>query len=121
PEKTANTYGQGHDVDYINYDARGHATRKVDRVFDLTFLFDKYERLTQVRETGAGNCQTNGTSPRCLKAFTYATANGTATGGGTDWKKGKLTSASRYNYVATPFNAVVEVKESYQYGGRGGR
>ncbi len=120
PEKTANTYGQGHDVDYINYDARGHATRKVDRVFDLTFLFDKYERLTQVRETGAGNCQTNGTSPRCLKAFTYATANGTATGGGTDWKKGKLTSASRYNYVATPFNAVVEVKESYQYGGRGG-
>jgi hypothetical protein len=35
--------------------------------------------------------------------------------------KGKLTAASRYNYIGTPFNATVEVKETYQYGGKGGR
>ena len=121
PEKTANTLGQGHDVDYLGYDARGHATRKVDGANDLTFVYDAYERLVQVRETGTGACVTSGTGPRCLKSFTYATANGTATGGGTDWKRGKLTAASRYNWVGAPFNAVVEVKETWQYAGRGGR
>ena len=122
PEKTANSLGQGHDVDHLGYDAHGHATRKVDGANDLTFAYDKAERLTQIRQTGAGACGTvQGTGSLCLKGFTYATANGTATGGGTDYKRGKLVAASRYNYVGPPFNATVEVKESWQYAGRGGR
>jgi RHS repeat-associated protein len=122
PEKTANTLGLGHDVDYLSYDARGHATRKVDGASDLTFGYDKFERLTQIRQTGAGNCVTTaGSSPLCLKSFTYSGANGTLSNGATDWSKGKLTAASRHNYIGAPFNAAVEVKESYQYGGKGGR
>jgi RHS repeat-associated protein len=123
PEKTANIYGQSHDVDYPSYDARGHVLRKVDGDNDLTFEYDLAERLTLVRETGAGACiTTSGTvGPRCLKSFTYATANGTNAAGLTDYRKGKVTSASRYNYVGAPFNATVEVKETYEYTGRGGR
>lgn len=121
PEKTANTRGLGHDVDYLSYDARGHATRKVDGDNDLTFGYDKFERLTQIRETGAGACVTAGTGPRCLKSFTYSSANGTASNGQSDRSKGKLTAASRYNYIGAPYNATVEVKETYQYGGKGGR
>lgn len=117
PEKTANSLGQGHDVDYLGYDARGHATRKVDGANDLTFVYDKFERLTQIRQTGPGACVTvKNTGPLCLKSFTYATANS-----GTDYRRGKLVAASRYNYVASPFNATVEVKETWQYAGRGGR
>lgn len=123
PEKTANVHGLSHDVDYLSYDARGHVLRQVDGDHDLTFQYDLAERLTQVRETGAGACiTTSGTvGPRCLKSFTYATSNGTNAAGLTDYRKGKVTSASRYNYVGAPFNATVEVKETYEYAGRGGR
>lgn len=65
---------------------------------DLTFTYDGVERLTNVSETGG----------QPLKTFAY----------GTD---GRLSSASRYNYVATPFNATVQVTETYTYGGRQGR
>jgi RHS repeat-associated protein len=114
PEKTAgNLY---------SYDARGHAARTIDGANDLTFVFDKAERLVLARESGAGfvDCANNG-GHRCLKTFTYAGANGTTTQGATDFKQGKLTAASRTNYVGAPFNATVEVKETYEYGGPGGR
>lgn len=122
PEKSANTFGQGHDVDYPSYDARGHVLRKVDGENDLTFGYDKAERLTLVRDTGSGftDCVNNG-GRRCWKTFAFATANGAALAGGTDYKKGKLTNASRFNYVGAPFNATDEVKTFYEYGGRGGR
>jgi RHS repeat-associated protein len=114
PEKTVGSSS--------SYDARGHAARTVDGTNDLTFVFDKAERLTLVRESGAGfvDCANNG-GRRCLKTFLYAGANGTSSQGATDFKQGKLIAASRYNYIGAPFNATVEVKEAYEYGGPGGR
>lgn len=124
PEKTANIHGQSHDVDYSSYDARGHVLRKVDGDNDLSFQYDAAERLTLVRETGTGACVTtdNETNPSlCLKSFTYANSNGTNAAGLTDYRKGKLTSASRYNYVGVPYNSTVEIKETYEHTGRSGR
>ena len=51
-----------------------------------------------------------------LKTFTYATANLTG-----DWRKGKVISASRFNYVGAPFNATAEVRDTFAYGGAEGR
>lgn len=119
PEKTANILGLGHDVDYAGYDARGHATRKVDGASDLTFTYDKAERLVEVRETLGRQ--------RVLKSFTYAGANGFVPGVGTDFKAGKLVSASRFNLIGAPFllpdgsESTAEVRETYVYAGRGGR
>ena len=70
----------------------------MDGTNDLAFTYDGVERLTNVSETGG----------QPLKTFAY----------GTD---GRLSSASRYNYVAAPFNATVQVTETYTYGGRQGR
>ena len=99
-------------VSYFNYDARGHALRKVDGPNDLTFTYDKAERLTQVRETGG--------ALRTLKTFTYSTANVTDMTG-TDWSKGKVVSASRFNYVGSPFNSTAEVRDTFVYRGTEGR
>jgi RHS repeat-associated protein len=109
PEKGAAGNGT---VSYFNYDALGHAGRQLDGPNDLTFTFDKAERLTQVRETGG--------LQRVLKSFTYAGSNLTDTLG-TDWRKGKITSASRFNYVGAPFNATVEVRDTFVYRGVEGR
>ncbi len=109
PEKGASGNGS---VSYYNYDARGHALRVVDGSSDLTFAYDNAERLTQVRETGGAQ--------RPLKSFTFATTN-FSDGSGTDWRKGKMTSASRFNYVGAPFNATAEVRDSYVYRGTEGR
>ena len=106
PEKGANGNGS---LTYPKYDSRGHVLQKVDGPHDLTFLYDSAERLAQVKETGS--------SGRLLKAFTYASANGT-----NDWSQGKLRLATRYNYVtigSTPYTA--QVDETYTYGGRDGR
>ncbi len=100
---------KGAAVAYSNYDARGHAGRRVDGPNDLTFVFDRAERLTQVRETGG--------LQRPLKTFAYAAANGSG-----DWKNGKLEQQSRFNYVVVnggPFK--VEIRERFVHGGRGGR
>ena len=45
-------------VEYSNYDARGHARRKVDGPSDLTFTYDRAERLQKVDVTA-----TSRTSP----------------------------------------------------------
>jgi YD repeat-containing protein len=52
-----------------SYDALGHAARKVDGPNDLTYVYDKAERLALVREFGAGftDCASNA-GHRCLKA-----------------------------------------------------
>jgi len=115
PEKGASGNGV---VSYFDLDARGHARRRVDGLNDLTFVYDAAERLTLVRETGAGfvNCTNNG-GRRCLKSFTYGDSTLA-----TDRSRGKLALAQRYNYLTlgtTPYT--VRVDESYTYGGRGGR
>lgn len=109
PEKGASGNGV---ASYFNYDSRGHALRMIDGPNDLTFTYDKAERLTQIRETGGGQ--------RVLKSFSYATQNVSDTQG-TDWKKGKVTSASRFNYIGAPFNATAEIRDTFTYRGTEGR
>ena len=101
PEKTSA-------VTYSGYDARGHATTKVDGSSDLTFTYDRAERLTQVEETGTGG--------RVLKAFEYATANN-----GADLRQGKLWKATRHNYLPAFGGLDVEIEEVYAYAGKDGR
>ncbi|HSG40535.1 MAG TPA: hypothetical protein VLE27_12915, partial [Thermoanaerobaculia bacterium] len=116
PEKGASGNGT---VSYFNYDARGHATRKVDGPNDLTFSYDKAERLTQVRETGSGFTGCSMTTvaagvPRCLKELFYSGGNA-----GASYSKGKLMEARRYNYPTigtSPFTVVVS--DLYTYAGR---
>jgi len=106
PEKGAS--GNGF-VTYSAFDARGHAGRRIDGPFNLTFSYDFAERLTQVRE-GSG-------SLRLLKQYTYAAANGVG-----EYDRGKKKTATRFNYVmlgTTPYT--VELKETYTYFGRHGR
>ncbi len=96
-------------VTYSNFDARGHARRKVDAPNDLTFTFDRSERLTQIQETSGQR--------RLLKSFVFGTANGTG-----DRRNGKLVQATRYNYPSIGMtNYQVLLTQSYTYGGRGGR
>jgi RHS repeat-associated protein len=104
PEKTANSLGLGHDVDYPTYDAMGHALRTVDGTSDLTYLYDAAARLTTVKETAGAQ--------RTLKLFSYATDNGA----GGDKRLGKLRTATRTQYFSVcgaPHNASVE--ETYFY------
>ena len=102
PEK--GTTGNG-TVTYSNYDARGHARNKTDGQTNLSFTYDRAERLTQVN----GN-------EGLLKTFTYGTSN--AAGARTN---GRLETATRHNSVGAPFNATVSVTETYVYGARHGR
>lgn len=112
PEKGAG--GNGF-VTYSSYDARGHAGRKQDGPFDLTFVYDAAERLVLVRESGSGFVGCSDTSPRCLKSFTYGTSNAPSLR-----TNGRLEQAVRYNYMAD-LNATLQVYETYAYGARQGR
>jgi RHS repeat-associated protein len=106
PEK-GGTAGGG-SVSYLDYDSRGHARRRIDGPNDLTFTYDKGERLIEIRETGGAQ--------RVLKTFSYAGSNGT-----NDLRRGKLQVAARNNYVTIgglPYT--VQVAETYTYGGRHG-
>ncbi|HEV7669329.1 MAG TPA: polymorphic toxin type 28 domain-containing protein [Thermoanaerobaculia bacterium] len=96
-------------VTYSGYDARGHVGQKVDGPNTLAYTYDRAERLTEVREVGQGN--------RLLKSLSYAGSNS-----GCGWCNGKLSQASRWNYVtigSTPF--IVEIRELLQYNGIEGR
>jgi RHS repeat-associated protein len=97
------------------YDARGHAHRSitgsVGGPFDVSFVFDNAERITDVSETSTG---------RPLKQFAYDDPAGTryaACSGGRC--KGRLAAAGRWNY--SPSLGTVAVSESYAYDGLGGR
>ena len=106
PEKGASGNGS---VFYSTYDARGHARRKTDGPNDLAFVYDSFERLTQVNEF-------NGLA-RPLKSFTYAPSNGS-----NDFRQGKLWQASRYNYFTLGGSSfTARIDETYVYGGRDGR
>lgn len=105
PEK--GTSGNGTVYRY-NINALGLPTRTVDGPSDLTFTWDRAGRLTEVR-----NRHTN----EVLESYAFATGNLT-----NNWRRGKLETADRYNYLqvgTTPF--LVQMRESYTYGGVGGR
>lgn len=111
PEKTANSHGQGHDVDYPSYDALGHALGKVEGANDLTFVYDRAGRLGTARETGG--------QQRTLKSFAYAGQNVPG-----EKSLGKLRKATRYNYVTAGVcgqSHTAAIEEEYTYGGLGGR
>jgi RHS repeat-associated protein len=104
PEKGAAGNGT---VSYQNYDAMGHARRKLDGPNNLTYSWDRAGRLTQIRETGTGG--------RVLKAFTYGTDNG-------DLSNGKLVRESRFNYATIGVNPfTVEIRTGLGYLARMGR
>jgi RHS repeat-associated protein len=113
PEKDAVS---GVEVQYSQYDARGHARRKLDGGVRLGYVFDEAERLLKVQEMDAG-----WQLVRDLKVFTYGAANS-----GSNKVKGKLQTATRHNYVdigspATPENRKGSIIETYTYAGQGGR
>ncbi len=106
PEKGAAGNGT---VTYSGYDPLGNAGRIVDGGSDLTYLYDRAGRLTEVRETGGAQ--------RPFKRFTFGTGQ---TAG--NWDNGRVRTAERYNYVAAgtiPFTFRLE--ETYTYSGRDGR
>ena len=105
PEKGVSGNGT---VTFLNYDARGHAARRLDGPFDLRFTYDRAERLTHVNEPAPGG------GLRLLKLFTYGTSN--AAGVRTH---GRLEQATRWNYP-TGFETA-QVVETYTYGGVQGR
>ncbi len=116
PEKGISGNGT---VTYTDYDARGHVGQKADGPNNLTFLYDKAERLTEVKETGG----------RSLKTFDYSGVNGNYTDPVTfstcfNRRLGKLNKQSRYNYVTlseSEGEIEVELREEMTYCGRGGR
>jgi len=71
-------------VKYFGFDARGHPRRKVDGPNDLTYYYDRAERLVRVRESWG--------QQRLLKSFTFADSNGP-----NDWRKGKLWKTNRHH------------------------
>lgn len=112
--------GQG-SLRLSQFDARGHARRRFhppgNDVFDLGFLFDRAERLTEVRQRARAN--------RLLKTFQYYENNVNTCAEPAGWAAGKLEAATRFNYVPTPnataTEAAITVKEAYRYQGIGGR
>jgi RHS repeat-associated protein len=111
-------------VVYEGYDPRGHAGRRYEcaagtcrtqpqqRFAEVTFDYDRAERLTRVTKVSTG---------RLLKEFTYGTSNAAGIR-----NNGKLLTATRHNHhtLGSGQNTLdydVEVEESYTYGGRDGR
>ncbi len=102
PEKSAA-------VTYDQFDAHGHAWHRVDGSNDLSFSFDRADRLLEIREKFQ-------TSTRQLKLFTYAKP-----GDSCGYCLSKLWKASRFNYVTVGSPVTVEIRETTSYGGLEGR
>ena len=95
-------------VTYSLFDSRGRATRKQDGPHDLTFSFDRAEHLVQIKNTSGG---------KVWKEFQYAANNS-----GSNLRKGKVITATRYNYpVLSGIEHPAVVTENYTYAGRDGR
>ncbi|HPC84776.1 MAG TPA: RHS repeat protein, partial [Thermoanaerobaculaceae bacterium] len=94
PEK--GTSGNG-TVSYPSYDARGHLLKKNDGG-TLSFAYDSAERLVAVCN-GDVTCTTS--SPAVLKALTYAATNQAVSGQPTNWRAGKLETATAFNRAFT--------------------
>jgi YD repeat-containing protein len=93
---------------YSGYDARGHVHNKLTGTpggtYDLRFTYDAAERLISISDSGASHP---------LKAFTFGDANGTGTP--TDFRQGKLLTATRYNRTAAPLSGDIVTTETYKY------
>ncbi len=77
--------------------------------WDLTYVYDRAQRLTQIREGQAG---------RSWKEFHYTDRKDWG------WSRGKLRSAVRHNWIEIPWNPGefidVPITETFDYEGRGG-
>jgi YD repeat-containing protein len=84
---------------YQNYDARGHAWRKIDgaqnSAIDLSFVYDGAERLTAVNET-VGSAS--------IKSFVFGSANAPG-----NWVLGRLQSSSRVNRTTSATGTAVDI------------
>jgi RHS Repeat. len=98
---------------YGEYDARGHARHKFTGssggTYDLSFAYDSAERLTSISDVARGHT---------LKVFTFGVANGT--GSPTDYRKGKLLTAARFNTMPH-VSGDLSVTETYKYENTSGR
>jgi len=102
---TSEVHPESGTTSYDGFDARGHATHRIVGSFDLTFEYDSAERLIHVKDLGPGG-------RRPLKDFTFLDVNS-----GSDYSRGKLKTATRYNH---PSSGDVTVAETYTYAGSGG-
>ena len=110
------------------YDARGHVVSKAQgggSQYDLNFAYDNAERLAIV--SGRNPLFPGPGQPefRELKSFSYATANEFLPDQPGDWRKGRLLTATRYNYGEPglePYLAeTYVVDETYKYDAAGRR
>jgi RHS repeat-associated protein len=117
PEKGVDGNGT---VSYV-LDSRGHVRQKLEGItdgpFDLKFDYDKRERLTAITEADPASNLTP-KARRDLKAFTFGSTNVAVTGG-TDYRRGKLFTATRHNRDAALGD--VTVTEAYHYVDGSGR
>lgn len=90
-------------ITYSGYDARGHLGRRyrADGQFDVSFVYDRAERLREVNENAGGTM-------RPLKRFEFFGDNAT-------WPmaNGQLKQAIRYNWLDNGYT--VQVEELYEY------
>ncbi|MCB1036851.1 MAG: RHS repeat protein, partial [Acidobacteria bacterium] len=96
---------------YLEHDALGHTLRTADGVQDLSFSYDRAERLLTVADSFGG---------RLHQELTYG-----ATNSGANRRRGKVVTAVRHNYIKVPWTsppveADVTVTESYVYAGQAG-
>jgi YD repeat-containing protein len=102
---------------YKNYDSRGHAGRKLVgssyTPSDLKYEYDALERLTKVYQLLNRVADPSGDSTQLVKQFTFAMGND-----GTNYRQGKLETATRKNY--SPLETI-DVKETYEYSDSAGR
>lgn len=95
-------------VTYSNYDSRGHVGRLRDGVNDVTYTYDRAERMSQARETAG--------LMRPLKTFVYG--SGVVNG---DRSAGKVVQATRHNYPTLAGTTHdTPVTYAYTYDGAGG-
>jgi YD repeat-containing protein len=101
-------------VTYTEYDARGHAHRRLtgatDSSFDTVYTYDSAERLTRIDQLLSRQYGTT----RPLKEFLFGVANST-----NNYVLGRLQQATRHNYVSA-LGGDFAASETYSYdvGGR---
>jgi len=117
---TSEVHPENGTTNYKSYDARGHAGRKLIGSslsnFDLKYQYDAAERLAFVYQLLNRVEPPDPAHPdqtQLLKQFTFATANT-----GTNYRQGKLETATRRNYSPA---GTIDVKETYEYSNTAGR
>ncbi len=104
---------------YSLYDSLGNVGYKTDAWRKLCYRYDGAGRPTKVERLSTGPCDAQMPDAHPLKEWTYATSNGSG-----DWRKGKVTRATRHNliFLFEPTQQFdVAVHEDYVYGGIDGR